>query len=867
MNSNAPSKKQIVRQFIRLTLISGVIFVFVGSVLLILLSWYHRDSVKKFLFEHLQQELQTAFYVEDVELSMLRSFPLATLSFTNAVIYEAEAENKSNTLIHARSIKLQFNIVDIFRKNYLIRQIVIKDGALHPQISDDGAANYMLPRPKNGQHDKQMQFDIRRLLLEDVHISFIDQRSGNMLSCDVINIRLSGSFSGAAGVVKVRGKLHLNELLINHTSYLGDNDLDINLDLEVSNESGWHLHRSRLTLDGHSFELNGVGSERDGKQYVDMNIKAKQLPVVEFAAYLPVSARNILSSYEPAGKLSLDGRVTGKLQANQLPQITAGFSIRNGSVNIPQNQARLHRIMATGTYTNGDNRGKSSSELILSTFTARSHSGHSHLEGAAGIRNFNQPNITLNLAAESKADELLQWLNIKHVSNASGNTHFNISFSGMMQNGNTFTGKDLVNATLSGMVSFEDVKFILNDNLLLPYRDFNGKMVLNDNLMVIEQLSGKAGSSDFHFGGNIKNLLPYLFIPNEAIMMEAIMHADYINLDELLQYSQHGGDTVYMLKFSDKLRLDMDASVEKLHFRRFEAQKVNGSLRLDRQILDADHLSFNTMQGNVEMQGRIDATRDKDIGLQTQAQLVGVDINQLFYQLGNFGQSGITSDHLSGRLTAGIVLSALWTKALEINWESLETSAKIKVEDGRLQNFPPMMTLGRFIRTDDLDNIRFSTLENEIQINNMQVVIPMMSVNTNVIDLHLSGNHGFTNEIDYRMRVLLSELLSDKHRKSRNPQSQYGEIIDDGLGRTTLFLRLSGTVQDPVLRYDHEGAWEKLRDDLRNERDNLRDIMRDEFRFLLRQPEDTAATKPNARKKERERIRQQEQGEFIIEWD
>ncbi len=867
MNSNAPSKKQIAWQFFRLTLISGAIFLLVGIVLLILLSWSHRDSVKKFFIENLKQELHPAFYVEDVEFSILTSFPLASLSFTNAVIYDATADINNDTLIHARAIKLQFNIIDILRRNYLIRQIVVADGELRLQIRSDGTPNYNLLNSKNGKQDKQMQFDIRRLLLEDVVVKFVDHRSGNMFSCDVGSVRLSGSLPNQNGIIKARGSLHLNALQFNQTKQLENKAVVFNLNLEVSNETGWHLQRSLLSLDNHTFELTGRGSKRDGMQWVDMNIRARQLPITSLVAALPEASGHILSAYEPAGKLSIDARVTGILQAGELPHIATGFTIHDGSLNLPHNPARMHRIAAAGTFTNGNNRDKSSSELTFNTFVARSRSGHSHLEGDASIRNFNQPHITLNLEALSTADELLQWLSIEQISKASGNTHFNISFKGMMENGKTFTGKDLVDATLSGMVSFEDVHFILNDNLLLPYTDFNGKMIFNNNLMVIEKLSGKAGSSDFHFGGNIKNLLPYLFIPNETIMMEAIMHADRIDLDEILQYSQNESDTVYMLKFSDKLRLNMDASVEKLHFGRFEARQVDGSLRLDKQILNADHLSFNTMEGRVQMNGRIDASRDKDLGLQTQAQLMDVDINQLFFQLGNFGQSGITSDHLSGKLTADIVLSALWSKALEINWESLNTSAKIKVEDGHLQNFPPMMTLGRFIRTGDLDNIRFSTLENEIRINKMQVVIPMMSVNTNVIDLHLSGTHSFTNQIDYRMQVLLSELLSDKHRKSRNPQEQYGEVIDDGLGRTTLFLRLSGTVQDPVLRYDHDGVWEKLRDDLRHERDNFRDILRDEFRFLFRQPEDTAATKPNARKKERERIRQQEQGEFIIEWD
>jgi hypothetical protein len=143
-----------------------------------------------------------------------------------------------------------------------------------------------------------------------------------------------------------------------------------------------------------------------------------------------------------------------------------------------------------------------------------------------------------------------------------------------------------------------------------------------------------------------------------------------------------------------------------------------------------------------------------------------------------------------------------------------------------------------------------------------------MEINSNAINIKLSGEHTFNNEIEYRLQVLLSDLLARNNRQNRNPQEQYGDIIDDGLGRTTLFLLVSGNIDDPVFKYDRQGLREKLRDDFRHERNNLRDVFRSEFGLRSSETLPDESTLPaTQREKEQNDIRQREKGKFVIEWD
>lgn len=867
MNSSPPSKMQTARQFIRLALISGSIFMAFVIIVSGLLTIQHRDSVKELFADNIQNRLHAETSIGDIRFRVFRSFPMASLSLTDVVILEAGQHTQGDTLLQAASVKLQFSITDLIRKKYTIRQLVIEDGVLQPGISHNGTPNYLFEQPNKDQTSGPIHFDIRRLLLNDIRLRYTNQQDGHLIDCNISNIRLTGRFAGKQNSIKARGNLHLNSLHIKNKAITSNKSIFINTNVKTSDTQNWHISPGQIKIDGQQFTISGEGITRNGQPWTNLFISGEQLHIAQLLPELPPAARQAINPYHPGGIISFNGQISGYLQDGQMPDISVSFSMHDGTVRLPQNNARFHKISAQGSFTNGHSRHATSSELKINMLSAHTATGHSSLDGHGSISNFMRPQITLQLKAESAADELLDWLNIEHITDAEGRASFNISFSGSMSNGKTFTGKDLLEAELTGTTIIQDISFILNNNHLLAYREFNGKMTFDDNRMVIEELSGKAGSSDFHFGGNIRNLLPYLFIPEELMVMEAIMHANHIRLDELLRQSKTDSDTTYKLRFSDRLRLEMDASVNELTFGRFAAQKIHGNARLVNQVLTADHLGFNTMDGSVVMTGRIDGSLPEQINLLTNAHLEKVDINRLFYQMGNFGQSDITDQNLEGSVTADIMFSAMWNPALEIDWDSMETNAKLMVEDGRLLDYAPMMALGRFIRTGNLDNIAFSTLENEIHIKKKQVIIPMMQISSSVLNLQLSGMHSFTNEIDYRIRVLLSELLARKHHEQRNPQEQYGEIIDDGLGRTTLFLKLTGTAQDPVFRYDQAGVREKISDDMRQERETLRDIMRQEFSFLKRQPSDTTDTLLNDRQQEMKRIKEQQEEGFIIEWE
>jgi len=95
--------------------------------------------------------------------------------------------------------------------------------------------------------------------------------------------------------------------------------------------------------------------------------------------------------------------------------------------------------------------------------------------------------------------------------------------------------------------------------------------------------------------------------------------------------------------------------------------------------------------------------------------------------------------------------------------------------------------------------------------------------------VYASGTHTFKNEINYKVKLSLSELLAKKAIKAKKQNEEFGQVADDGLGRRNIFLSMTGTVDNPKIKYDSKGAMQNVKEDLKVEKQTLKSILKEEF--------------------------------------
>lgn len=136
-------------------------------------------------------------------------------------------------------------------------------------------------------------------------------------------------------------------------------------------------------------------------------------------------------------------------------------------------------------------------------------------------------------------------------------------------------------------------------------------------------------------------------------------------------------------------------------------------------------------------------------------------------------------------------------------------------------------------------------------IRNNLLTFPQMEIHSNAFNINASGTHNFDGYFNYKLNILLSEVLAQK-AKRKNEEYFYEE--PDGR-RASLFLSIYGTSADFKVKYDKKEAVESVRQDLKEEKETLKDILNQEFGWFK---------KDTLKKEEKDN---KGGGGFILEWD
>jgi hypothetical protein len=425
-----------------------------------------------------------------------------------------------------------------------------------------------------------------------------------------------------------------------------------------------------------------------------------------------------------------------------------------------------------------------------------------------------------------KFSDLLSNLNHLHESLRYGNLSFDAAFSDLSMAGGDYT--------LSNLNGFA----YLNRDLHMD----SVNMLLNGNRVVVD--------------GKIDNIYQNLTDSTRPFQFEARLYSPAMDLHSLLSPGRSARDSIVHFRFPEKLRGRIDFALNQLAMRHFTARQVKGTLELGDHRLKLTDTEFRAFEGKAYARADMkNGASPDDFFLDSKFYLEKVNIRQVFDSFNNFGQQYITDRNLKGLLSGEVAFSSRMNSRLKIQKNSVYNVSDIEIDNGELIDFEPLMSLSNFVELNELRHVTFSRLSNQITIENQTVRIPEMAINSSSYDIQVSGYHSFDNQFSYDVSLLLSQVLSRKARRNNSFRSEFGNIQEDGVGRSRLYLKIHGSPEQYAIEYDKEGLREKIREDLKDEKRELKQILNEEFGWFRK---DTARKQASGA---------EEQKQFNIQWE
>ena len=799
----------------------------------LIITRFYQDEIKKLMISEINKHVNSEIKVKDISFSVLRRFPSASVEFKDVLVkvpvgylQDEKYRPNSDTLFSAKNLFLQFNIRDIFRKQYRVTTINARNGVLYLSVNTEGQENFRFWKTSETAGE-DFDFDLQNLRLANYRVKFGNHLKDVYLDSDLRRLELKGNFS--------RSSYRLSGMLQGTTRELRNKDLIYTGDQDFSLQALLDVNHDLITIEEGIAELSGIRLEASGKYStgengnISMNFSGENLDIASFISLIPPGSKEGLNKYGFNGKVDFDASLTGRLSKTLSPTVTASFKTRGGAIQRKSTGMQLSDITLTGYYTNGDRQSPESSTIIISDFS--SVFGRGNVTGKVGISNLSRPEIDFNIKASFLLEELAGFYQPGNILQMAGSVNTTLTGKGRLQKLVAPDIRELSNMDLAGALEIGNGMLEMFEGKYVA-STINGKLLFG-NAIRTPGLSFNVDSDHFLLEGEIVNGLPWFLGDDETMTISGSLYSKNLNIDNYLhtdlKEKQDGDSVAERMLFPRNLELNLDYLVDNLTFRKFSSTGFNGKLSYKPYMLTMNTVDFNSMEGMVSGNGVIIQKLNGDFMVQSQLELQDVDMQKMFLSFNNFGQSFIHGENLKGSLTGSLGFISEWSRDLQLNRENIVADSKVEIKNGELIDFEPMLGLARYIDVNELQHIRFSTLNNEIFIRNNLVTIPHMDVNSSAINVSGSGTHHFNGHFEYRLRVLLSDVLYGRAARSKPENTRYGIVEDDGLGRTSLYLLVSGDPRDINVAYDHRMAREVIRENIANERNVLRNLFHEEF--------------------------------------
>jgi len=818
-------------------------------------------EVKRLFISEINKSLVAEVQIEDVQLSIIKDFPFASVRFSGVRMKEALTPPSKNYLLTAGTISLRFNVWDLIRKKYSVKNIRLADVEIAPHIFADGSDNFHFWKPSGNNESGDFNFELHRITVRNLHIRFTNDASLTFVDASLPGFVAKGNFSNSKYDLDLAGNINVADFKLDGTSYLSQRELNLWLLLDADNNTRLYtIKKGNLETGELKLSTSGSFIYSEKQKQINLDVTATGSTFQEMLSLVPASFTKSLDDYKFEGKGDIAAKISGPFGGSTYPAINVSVDMKQGEVTENKSGISLKNVSALVVYN--VKQGGENETLSISNLKAKL--GDGFVGGSLMVQGFSSPTIQCNLNANLNLSELQQFLQYKEFTSVSGWLKLNLAFDGRISDFKNPVAADFLNSNFNGNGSLEKTNLGLK-NYGLPITEIQSVFAFNGNDLQINKLQFKAGKSDFNLKGTLGNLLSWIFIKNESLDVEGFLVSQRFDWDEL-SGAQKGSTGEYQFSLRGDINMNnLQVRTTNFTFGKFMASNLSASAQMHNKVLSINNISMLTCQGKFTGQANINAQPQKHSLLQAKAHIEKVNVKTLFAQFGNFGQDDLKDQNLEGQISADVIFACSMQNNLVLDLNSIKAHADLTIENGRLVNYSPMQSLSSFLKVEDLNDIRFETLKNQIDIANQIIYIPKMEIKSSALDLQLMGTHTFENGLEYHFTIALADLIAAKFKKRNlgfNNQAEFGPVEDDGRGRTKVFVSLTGTVEKPIVKYDKKAMRDKISNDLKAQKVELKQLLKEELKWVQ------ADTLKKAQQiKDKEILKKQEQGKFVIEWD
>ena len=823
-NNNIPPTVKPFKRFKKV--MAWLLGIIAGLFLLLVLAGMLLESkIKGKIIAEVNENVSVPVEVKGgIDLSLIRHFPYASLTFKEVTIDDKLQKGKK--LLKVKEFSLLCNIYSLFSDKVEFSKVLVRDGEINIYRNETGKSNLDILKQGNDTAKTKLSIALKKAEIKRVKFSFVDKSQGTEVLAQLKRALLSGDFGENIFELDAETQVHIDRLKTGSQDFLQGKDVKAELTLTIDKlKKRYDFKNGSIAIDDSRFDVNGfVAQQKNGTQ-LNFKLQNEGKDMANLISLFPANLKEQLQQAEGSGEYAITATINGLLSKNSTPKISLTADVKNSELKLGKYNKLLKEVNASARYEM-DEYGND--KIVISNFNCTLNAQPFNFK--LTIDKLKDPAFDFYANGVLMLEELSSFVPDSVVQDIGGS----ITFTNFHIKGRKSDFTDVENSTLTGSGKFKlnEVEFRNNG---ITYGNIGGVLTYDNRIIEAQNFTLNFLSTDFNFSGTIDNLFAFAYNLSQkreangvVLGVNGKVKINTFNLSGIMEAfdkknrpaAQQKGKINVREVLSMQGNLDLD--IERFIYRKMEFKDLKANLQVAPGIIQFNQLSTRAMAGEVRTNGRISFTPDNTLNLRCDVRMVDIDVPTIFAQCENFGQTTLTDKHLKGKLNSAINLNISWLNYKDLDENGLSAIVDFSIRDGELIKFEPLRAASKFIRVEELEDIKFSELANTVKIENRRIDIPEFEIKSSALNLMFYGYHNFDNTIDYHFKINLHKLLAQKFRRNTN-DLQFME--DDPYEGLNIYLSMSGKLSDPQIKLDKASTRNKIKEDFKKEKEVLKNLL------------------------------------------
>ncbi|MBD3583879.1 AsmA-like C-terminal region-containing protein [Flavobacterium selenitireducens] len=792
-----------------------------GIVLLVLIAllvatpFLFKDKIKQMIVETINKNVDAKVAFEDVDLSLLKSFPQANVTVDKLSIIN-KAPFDGDTLVYLGEVNLKMFVKELFKdanEGMNIESIATKNGVVNILFNKDGLGNFDIAiknaeeKNKDKKESDPLSLKVQEYKIENYRFQYFDERSKVKLVFDSLNHSGTGDFTAKKLDLDTKSSTVVS-LDMDKVNYL--NKVKLNLDailgIDLEN-SKYSFKKNKALINKLPLEFDGFIQLLDNGQQYDLTFKTPVSGFQNFLGLIPSAYSGSLANVQTTGDFKVEGFAKGSLTDTTIPKFNIAIASNNASFKYPDLPKSVENIVIdtkiineTGlindTYVNLD---KLSFRIDQDVFNAK-----------ANVRNLSEnPLVDAKLDGRINLANLTKAYPVKLDKPLSGILDANVQTKFDMKSVETSQYQNMQN---SGNLALTGFKYVGEDNKAI---NVNKAIVqFNPSRINLQELDATTGKTDMKLSGTLDNFYGFL-LKNQTLKGNFNLSSNQFAVSDFMtesdpkkeQKTQQPKEAVKIPAFLD---CTLSAKANTVLYDNLVLKNVSGKVIIKDQAAKLQDVKTNIFGGMVAVTGNVSTketvpTFNVDLGLNS------VDIQQTFTQLEMMKSiapiAGVINGKLnskinvSGKLDAKEMTPVLNTINGDLMGQLLSTTVNEK-------NSNLLNKLDESVSFIDLKKLNLNDLKAALTFTDGRVNLKPFTLKYQDVKVDIAGSHGFDQTMNYNVKFDVPAKYFGKEVNNLLAKLSPGE--QNKIENIPVTALLTGNFSNPKIATDMKSAMSNL---------------------------------------------------------